>query len=376
MNKVILPVLCALLFGCAGTRQLAEKPVTKIRFLGQYLLPDKTTFRGTRVGGLSGIDYSPSEDLFYLLSDDRSDHNPARFYTAKIFVSAGGIDGLRFVTVDTLRQKNGQPYPNRLQDSLRVPDPEALRLNGKTGGIVWSSEGERIVRERGSVLLDPSVTAADKRGRLLDTFPLPPNLRVSAADRGPRRNGVFEGLAFAPDFQSLFVSVEEPLYNDGPRAGVGDSTAWVRIVRYNANTRQPVAQYAYQIDAVVRKPVPAGGFRINGVPDILAVNDHQLLVTERSYSAGYVGCNVRLYLADITGAEDVSGVASLHRAAPKKYLRKTLVLNLDNLGLPVYNMEGATFGPRLPNGKRSLLLVADDNFATEEKTQFLLFEID
>ena len=35
-----------------------------------------------------------------------------------------------------------------------------------------------------------------------------------------------------------------------------------------------------------------------------------------------------------------------------------------------------TFGPRLPDGRRSVVLVSDDNFAANQFTQFLLFAID
>ena len=35
-----------------------------------------------------------------------------------------------------------------------------------------------------------------------------------------------------------------------------------------------------------------------------------------------------------------------------------------------------TFGPRLPDGRRSVVLVSDDNFAAGQFTQFLLFAID
>ena len=48
---------------------------------------------------------------------------------------------------------------------------------------------------------------------------------------------------------------------------------------------------------------------------------------------------------------------------------------MDALGIYVDNVEGITFGPTLPNGHRTLLLVADNNFAVFEKTQFFLFEI-
>jgi hypothetical protein len=41
----------------------------------------------------------------------------------------------------------------------------------------------------------------------------------------------------------------------------------------------------------------------------------------------------------------------------------------------VDNLEGMTFGPALPNGKRSLVLVSDNNFNPLQLTQFLAFEV-
>ena len=45
----------------------------------------------------------------------------------------------------------------------------------------------------------------------------------------------------------------------------------------------------------------------------------------------------------------------------------------------IANLEGMTFGPRLPNGKRSLVVVADDNFpaadSATDRNQMLVFEI-
>jgi len=57
-------------------------------------------------------------------------------------------------------------------------------------------------------------------------------------------------------------------------------------------------------------------------------------------------------------------------------VEKTLLLDLDTLGLPLDNVEGMTLGPRLPDGRRSLLLVSDNNFAPGQFTQFLLFALD
>lgn len=377
MNKII-PLLFALFLfsACTSQRLLSVKTLNGLKFIGQYLLPDSTVFNGTRVGGLSGIDYNPDDGLYYLISDDRSEYNYARYYKAKIGVSEKGIDRVSFTHVVALLNKNGLPYAEKKDDSLHVPDPEGLRINRKTGETVWTNEGERMVRDGYTILQNPSINVADKNNSLTDTFALPANLHVSAKEQGPRRNGVFEGLTFTDNFKTLYVNVEEPLYDDGPRAGLNDSSAWIRILKYEVQTKVLVAQYAYQLDAVVKEPIPKGAFEINGVPDILAVNNHQLLVMERSFSTGYLTCNVRVYLVELNGAENIAGTVSLKATPPKKPLQKRLLVNMDSLGINVYNIEGATLGPLLPNGRRSLLFVADDNFSQKEKTQFLLFEVE
>ena len=376
----IIPVsfvcLALFLFSCTHQKNITGSPVSSLRFVDEYSLPYRMNFKGTVAGGFSGIDYSPSEKLYYIIADDRSDHNPARFYKAKIFFSTKGIDSVGLVSVTTLLQKNGQPYPNRKRDSLHVPDPEALRYNPKNNEMVWSSEGERIVRNGVSILNDPSINLIQAAGKLIDTFSLPVNMRMSTSASGPRQNGVFEALTFSDDFKTLYVCTEEPIYEDGDRAGLFDSSGWVRITKYDMNTKLPVAQYAYAIDPVVQEPISEHLYKVNGVTDILAVNKHQLLITERSFSIGRLGCNVRVYLADLSEAENIMGVPSLKETPPQKPLRKKLLLNMDKLGRLVDNVEGATFGPVLSNGKRSLLFVTDDNFDARQKTAFMLFEVE
>ena len=363
------------LFSCGTQNKVGKPPIRQLRFVSEFNLPHGMQFRGTTVGGLSGIDYHAGDDLYYLVADDRSDINPARFYTAKIVIGQRGIDTVLLLRVDTLRQRNGKPFPNKRENSLMTPDPEAVRYNQTNNTLVWSSEGERIVRKGISVLTNPSINIMAINGTLIDTLPLPVNMHMQEIEKGPRQNGVFEGLSFSPDAKRLFVSVEEPLHEDGPRAGLKDTAGWIRLVDYDMATKQPVAQYAYQIDPVVQEPISPGLFVVNGVPDILTLNNHQLLVLERSFSTGRLTCNVRVYLADLRGAENIAGVASLKTKVPAKPVRKTLLLNMDTLGRWVDNVEGMTFGPRLPNGKRSLLFVTDDNFSPMERMQFFLFEV-
>lgn len=365
-----------LLVACGTTQQVSVANINSLRFVGQYSLPNKMQFEGTTVGGLSGIDYSAKEKLYYLISDDRSDINPLRFYKAAINISDGTPEKVEFKSVHFLQERNGQPFPNRQQRRLGIPDPEGIRVLPSAKLIAWCSEGERSIKGDSVALTHPAVFLSSSDGKWIDSLPIPENMRMQANQRGPRNNGVFEGLSVSADGRKLFVSVEEPTYDDGPRAGLFDSSGWVRILQYDLATRNPEAQYAYKIDPVVQEPISQGLFIVNGITDILAINDHQLLVTERSFSTGRLGNNIRLYLIDLTEAVDVSHMSGLHKEKNIKPLTKRLLLNMDSLGILVDNIEGATFGPRLPNGKQSLIFVADDNFSAQQKNQFLLFEIE
>ena len=189
-----------------------------MRLIGEYDMPHNLLFGGTTVGGLSGIDYDSKQGVYYMISDDRSAINPARYYTAKIFFTEKKIDSVVFVKVTTLLQKNGTAYPNTKQDPAHTPDPEALRYNPVTRKMIWTSEGERIVKGKDTVLENPAITIISPDGKYIDTFPLPKNLRMQATENGPRQNGVLEGMSFANGYKTLYVNVEEPLYEDGPKA--------------------------------------------------------------------------------------------------------------------------------------------------------------
>ncbi|MDQ2864514.1 MAG: esterase-like activity of phytase family protein, partial [Bacteroidota bacterium] len=216
----ISSLLCIFInFSCAQTRHtLQTGDINHLKFLDEYVVPFNKSFQNTTIGGLSGIDYDPKQQVYYLISDDRSQENPARFYVAKIFINADKIDSVGFIDTKFLKNNVGKLYPNSHQDPFRTPDPEAMRYNQKRNTLVWSSEGERIVRTDKIVLENPAVTEINTDGNYIDTFTLPPQLHMHSTESGPRQNGVFEGVTFTDNYKTLFASVEEPLYNDGLRA--------------------------------------------------------------------------------------------------------------------------------------------------------------
>lgn len=374
MKKIYYSALFILSVGCSISSKL-EKPLPALTFLDEYTIPYGFSFDSTPVGGLSGIDYDPVSGRYFSICDDRSDLAPARFYTYNIQFSNNKFDTIVFLKKTVLKDRSGQPYPSSAKgNKAGAVDPEALRWNSCKQHFIWTSEGERIVNNTDTILKNVAVTVIDTNGNYIDTFLLPSQLIMSYLEKGPRRNGGLEGFTFGKDCREVFVSVEEPLYNDGPGASTGDSSAVVRIIKYNVKSRKPLAQYAYEIDPVAHVPTPASAFKVNGISDILYLKNDRLLIIERSFSTGRTSCTIKLFIADLAGAGDISNLESLKNVSYKK-LKKRLLFNMDDLGIFIDNIEGVTFGPKLPDGNQSLIFIADNNFNPLEKNQFLLFQI-
>jgi len=233
-KNILFSAGCLLFWLAVGAQKNSRETISGLKLLGQYEVPYNLQFKETVIGGLSGIDRDPEKDLYYLISDDRSAIQPARFYTAKIYCSSKGIDSVIWVDTKALRQFNGSVFPNSKQDPAHTPDPEGIRYNPHTKNLVWTSEGERAIRPNETVLENPSIIQMDLEGNYIDSFSLPQQLIMHATEKGPRQNGVLEGLTYADDFKTLYVNLEEPLFEDGPRADTKPNEAWIRIFKFDA----------------------------------------------------------------------------------------------------------------------------------------------
>jgi hypothetical protein len=335
----------------------------ELRFRGQAIVPTGTTFAGTTVGGLSSITYDARRRVFYAISDDPGQFQPTRFYTVGLDVRDGRLtDGdVRFEDVTTLLAPDGQPYP---PSSL---DPEGLALT-RDRQLIFTSEGLP------NSLVDPFVRRASLRGRFLGSLPLPqPFLATADRSSGVRPNLGFESAGVRGG--SLYTAVENALYQDGPAATVTNGSP-ARILRHDLRTGRLERQWVYETDPVAEPPVPATQFSVNGLVELLPVDDGHLIAMERSFSVGAPGTgnSIKLYDVSLRGATDVNGLDRLEDAPRRiRPVRKRLLLDLADLGIPLDNVEGLTFGPPLRDGRRSLVLVSDNNFAATQFTQFLLF---
>jgi hypothetical protein len=336
-----------------------------LEFLGESTIASGATFEGTVVGGLSSWAYDEARDVYYALSDDQggtftSTSTPARFYTLRVDVSDGslGAGDVTVVDVTTLLGADGQPFPAR---SL---DPEGLTLT-REDTLVITSEGI-------APAIAPFIREFDLSGHQLRELPVPGAFIPDAGGtHGVRFNLGFEAAAVAPNGQFLFVGAENAVVQDGPAASVTTGSP-ARLLRYHDGRVD--RQYVYPTDPVV---APSSVFTVNGLVELLPINNQFLLAMERSFSVG-VGNDIRIYRIALPGATDVNGVDDLHQVDQVTPVQKTLLLNLKGLGLTLDNIEGMTLGPRLPDGRQSLLLVSDNNFTTSpaQVSQFLLFALD
>jgi len=356
----------AALPGCAGAPRAAASN-SRLRLIGEARLPYAYPFKGTTVGGISGLDYDPTADLWYALSDDGSSINPARFYTLRLPITAGSLSMPDLLDVVTLLRPDSTAFPGPRQGPA-APDPEAIRFLPRTKTVLWTSEGDI---NRGQ---DPFVRQATTDGRYLREFVLPPALKASTGtSQGPRHNLTFEGLAITPDGNGAWVAMEAALRQDGPVPGVGLPGGPCRLTLFDIASGRAVRQLAYMPDAIPHAPGSPNGFADNGVSEILLVDAYRLLVLERAYMAG-IGNSLRLYQIDTLAGSDTLDVGQLV-AGQYQPSPKSLLLDFAHAGISrLDNTEAMAWGPRLANGNRTLVFASDDNFNPGQITQFLAFE--
>lgn len=379
-------LLALLLAGSAHAQNLT--------YLGQQIVPTSASFRGLPVGGLSSIDFVAATGHYLAICDDRSDRGPARFYELTLDLSKfrrsadPGDAGVGWVNMTTIQDTNGQPF------GRNMVDPESLRLDTRRNLIYWSNEGQR---SSGS-MQNPTMRRMHPDGRPAGEFAVPSYYNPSgsasglaAGDMGIYNNLAFESVAITPDGKTLWTMSENGLAQDSPPTAVGRPSR-ARLLSFDLDSGKPGAEYTYDVAPVPFAPARAGDFATNGVPDMLALSSTEFIVIERAFAVGAVtpgiaastkqptSNTIKLYRIDTRGATDVSGWPSI-KGRDVVPVKRTMLLDLSSLTnddgsvLALDNIEGITFGP-LVDGKRTLILVSDNNFNPAQFTQFIALQID
>ncbi len=349
-----------ILSSCGSSKKINNENLT-LRYLDDFVLPDGLEIHGTKVGGLSGIEFHDGD--YYLVSDHPG--NP-RIYKAKIEINGRKIDTVIISDVIIINKTAPFFQGNHL-------DLEGIRA--EKGKFILSSEGSVQNKK------EPSIFYITAQGDYISHFNLPEYF-MPGGEQEPRNNGVFEGLAESYDETGYWAGMELPLVKDGSKPKLFPTRSPVRITHFDKNTGEATGQFVMQLEHITK--IPWMHFAVNGLTELLEYAPNRFLVLERAFSAGHgtKGNTVRIFDVDASMATNTVRENNLrkikYQAANKnlifdfKPFRKILKEQI------IDNIEGMTFGPDLPNGNKTLLLVSDDNFSSlgRQITQIILLELE
>jgi hypothetical protein len=334
-----------------------------------------------RLGYFSDLFYDATAREWWALSDrgpgggTLSYETRVQRFTLDVDAATGAISN--FKVVDTVKFRDGANTFNGLAPSPgntlgRAFDPEGFVVNPRTGRFLVSDE------------YGPSLYEFDRTGQFLRAFKTPENLvpRNAATGvpnfagdtgntAGKRSNRGFEGLAISPDGRYAYAMLQSPMLDEG---GTG-SGVFTRIVKFDTGTGEAVAQYAYRLDRSGQG---------QGISALLAINDTSFLVLERNNRGVGVGATLAtadksVYLIDISGAEDISGLAlpSSGTSLPAGFdpvAKGAKFLDLDATTLKELGFkspekwEGLAIGPSLLDGGYLMLAGTDNDYSVTQNT--------
>jgi hypothetical protein len=357
-QNTVAVFLCSFLIVSCGTSKIDRDNTYRINFLDEYVLDSESSVDGHKIGGLSGIDFNGEK--FTLISDHSK--KPV-LYQADIIIERNKIKKVQFLKGQTLSC-----------DSISIFDTESLRYKVNDNKFIISGEGS-IKNNH-----DPVLFEVNSKGICRKIYDLPKYFKASSVD-GPRSNGVFEGLTLDHDKTGFWVVNELPLKRDGKKPKLFNTNSPLRLTHYKFDDDQPDFQLSYDLDRL--RKVPLLPFGLNGATELLQIDEQNVLVIERAYSAGHKskGNRIKIFMVNVSNQKNLLNTSSLRRAKINN-LKKTLLFDSKHIKKRlklkfIDNIEGITFGPKLDNGNNSLILISDNNFNAfgKQLNQIILLEL-
>ena len=173
------------------------------------------------------------------------------------------------------------------------------------------------------------------------------------------RNKGFEALTYNAKTHLFWTTTEGPLLED--------EDLLLRLQSFGEDLN-PAARYAYRMDAPAvsaQKKADASAY-VHGVPALAALDDGSLIVLEREVFVPGGGIKGKL--------DDSFTTTKLFLVKPGSdkdgVLQKRLLTCFDTSALSNFaNYEGMCTGPRLPDGRQTLLLIPDSQDGASGLTQ-------
>ena len=191
------------------------------------------------------------------------------------------------------------------------------------------------------------------------------SMKVPNDLKGIVDNQGFEALTYQETTGLFWTTTEAPLKAD---------TFLPRILRLQSFDREgkPAERYFYQTGEPTRTGRNTVAY-VFGVPALTALDDGRLLVLERevyvpkgSFWEKLQGAFTEIHIYVVDPVQDPAGI-----------LRKSLLCTFTTGALNLANFEGMCLGPVLPDGRRTLVLIADSQKGsgglTNEYVKVILF---
>ena len=329
--KIVLCILTVALFTLSSFAQ-------QVKICGQT----KLNRWGIAPGNYSGI--SHVRDNVYAIVDDKD-----------------AVDGFKLLTLDIDRE-NG----NVLKASLFEPE----------GMIERRAKGENTKRDCEGVAYFPEnntvFVSGEEEQRILE-YTIEGRLtgRELAIPSIMKRNKItanlgFEALTYNDKQKRFWTTTESTLPADGKQSSPHNPLIHnrLRFVGFD-NSLKPMESYIYQMDLL--KATNKTATSLYGVPSLLALDDGRIIVMERE---GYfpkkqygAWVRIKLYIVNPGQSKAVSLDTPMSRVGEYSVMSKELIcefvtrLRLGSMNLS--NYEGMCLGPKLNDGRQTLILIAD-----------------
>lgn len=342
----------------------------QLKYVGETEIKFDTKFEKIAIGGISALSWN--DGVLYALSDDKGGKGEPRFYSFELKIDKKKV---------TLKPKathflTGLPDKDGKKAGL---DPEGMaRLS--SGNFLISSEGNNNAKPREM----PRIFEVKPDGKWVSDITLPEKYLPEATGlqtKGIQINLAFEGLSLSPSGTSLFTSTEGALFQDVATAT--EKGEVIRLLKFDfKDSWKASKEYAYRMEPLAANDIGPQVFV--GVSEILALSDDKLIVMERGVriSTAKIWSNrVTLFLADLSTATDTLPLVKLDDGKKIVEVPKTKIIDFEtdlkaDRKASVENFEALAFGPVLPDGRKTLLVMTDDNFSKTQKTQLLVFAVE
>lgn len=297
---------------------------------------------GIMPGNYSGITHV--KDNVYAIVDDKDE-----------------VDGFKLLTLD-IDSVNGKVRHASLQEPEGMVRRRAdgVKTNRDCEGVAYFNDNNTIFvsGEEEQRVLEYS----------LDGVPTGRELAIPSIMQRDKivTNLGFEALTYNVTQQRFWTTTESTLPADGKQASAKnrDVHNHLRFVSFDTSL-QPRESYVYEMD--LPKATNTKATSIHGVPSLIALDDGRLIVMERE------GCfprkeygswvQIKLYMVNPKTETPVSLDTPMSAVAQDTYMKKKLIcsfitrLRLGKMNLS--NYEGMCLGPKLADGRQTLILIAD-----------------